>query len=57
MLNTERTVLRPIYAERINGLHDDKMAINDLKLKTIGIGNFDFDDWGFVYFPILSLSR
>lgn len=51
MLNTERTVMRPLYAERIKGLHDDKMAINDFKLKTIGIGNFDFDDWGFVYFP------
>jgi Pyruvate-formate lyase len=51
MLNTERTVLRPANAERIQGLHDDKMAINDYKLKTIGIGNFDFDDWGFVYYP------
>ena len=51
MLNTERTVMRPVFAERIQGLHDDKMAINNFKIKHIGVGKMDFDDWGYVYFP------
>ena len=51
MLNTERAVMSPLYAGRIQRLHEDKMAINDVKIRLIGRGKMDFDDWGFVYYP------
>lgn len=49
MLDTSKVVLSPLYAARIQGLHDDKLKINDVKRKLIG--HLNFDDWGFVYYP------
>ena len=51
MLNTEKVALSPLYARRINRLHHDKMAMNELKVKLIGRGKMDFDDWGFIHYP------
>ena len=56
MLNTERAALSPLYAGRIQRLHEDKMAINDVKIRLIGRGKMDFDDWGFVYYPEFTFS-
>ena len=47
-LNEERVILSPLYADRIKGLHDDKMAINDKKNR-LGLSH-NSDDWGFVWF-------
>lgn len=48
-LNEEKIILSPLYAQRIQQLHDDKMkdtqAKIDLKLA------HDSDDWGFIWFP------
>lgn len=49
MLNTDKVQLSPLMKRRIDTIHSDKMAINDVKMKLIG--TLDFDDWGFVYFP------
>src|SRR5690242_10570476 len=51
MFSTERAALSPLYAGRIRRLHEDKMAINDTKIRLIGRGKMDFDDWGFVLYP------
>lgn len=49
MLNTNRTILSTLISDRINQLHEDKLKINDIKMKQIG--HLDFDDWGFVHYP------
>ncbi|WP_246240967.1 pyruvate formate lyase family protein [Anaerocolumna sedimenticola] len=49
MLNTDRVLLSPLYEQRIHNLHEDKIKINETKLKHFG--SLDFDDWGFVYYP------
>ena len=49
MLDTSKVKMSQVYLDRINALHSDKLAINDVKMKLIG--HLDFDDWGFVYFP------
>ncbi len=51
MINTEKVALSPLYARRIETLHSDKMAINEVKIRLIGRGKMDFDDWGFVHYP------
>lgn len=48
-LNEEKVILSPLYAQRIKGLHDDKMAATDLKIR-LGLAH-DSDDWGFIWFP------
>lgn len=49
MINTEKVILSPLYAKRINSLHEDKLNINEIKMKQIG--HLDFDDWGFIHYP------
>lgn len=49
MLNTDKVILSPLYSQRINNLHEDKLKINDIKMQQIG--HLDFDDWGFVHYP------
>ncbi len=49
MLNTEKVLLSPLYEQRIHNLHEDKLKINEVKMKELG--HLDFDDWGFVYDP------
>ena len=49
MLNTDKVIFSHLYAQRINQLHEDKLKINDLKMKQIG--QLDFDDWGFIHYP------
>jgi len=51
MLHTNKVTLSPVYTRRIENLHNDKMTMNDQKLKLIGRGKMDFDDWGFVHYP------
>lgn len=48
-LNEDKVILSPLYAQRIQNLHDDKRAATDLKIKLKL--NHDSDDWGFVWFP------
>lgn len=49
MLNTDKVLLSPLYEQRINNLHEDKLKINEVKMKQLG--HLDFDDWGFVHYP------
>jgi pyruvate-formate lyase len=56
MLNTERCVPRTPYLQRIDSLHKSKMAMNAQKIRLIGRGKMDFDDWGFVHYPDFSFS-
>jgi len=49
MLNTNKVILSSKYAGRIKNLHEDKLKMNDVKMKELG--NLDFDDWGFVHYP------
>ncbi|MDF2941915.1 MAG: pyruvate-formate lyase [Herbinix sp.] len=49
MLNTEKVVLSPLYQKRFQGLHDDKLLINDAKINKLG--SIDIDDHGFILFP------
>ena len=49
MLNTEKVIFSDLYAQRINQLHEDKLKINEVKIKQIG--TLDFDDWGFIHYP------
>lgn len=49
MLNTNKVLLSSLYAQRIKNLHEDKLKINDIKMKQLG--HLDFDDWGFVHYP------
>ena len=51
MVNSDKIVLSPLYARRIEALHQDKMAINEAKIRHFGRGKLDFDDWGFVLYP------
>jgi len=51
MINTDIVTLSPLFARRIETLHRDKMAINEEKIRRIGRGKMDFDDWGFIYYP------
>ena len=49
MLNTDKVIFSDLYSQRINQLHEDKLKINEVKMKQIG--HLDFDDWGFIYYP------
>ncbi|MGB8454072.1 MAG: pyruvate formate lyase family protein [Anaerocolumna sp.] len=49
MLNTDKVLLSPLFKQRINNLHEDKLKINEVKMKELG--TLDFDDWGFVHYP------
>lgn len=49
MLNTEKTVLSPQIAEKIEQLHQDKIRLNKEKIDYFGY--LDIDDHGFIYFP------
>lgn len=49
MLQTDRVILSQLYSQRVNGLREDKLKINEFKRKEIG--HQDFDDWGFVHYP------
>lgn len=49
MLNTEKTVLSPQIAEKIEQLHQDKIRLNKEKIDHFGY--LDIDDHGFIYFP------
>lgn len=49
MLNTKQVVLSELYKKRIKALHDDKITINNAKIKHFGY--LDNDDHGFIYFP------
>ena len=48
-LDTSPVRLSPLYKERIDRLHTDKLKMNDIKMKVFD--HLNFDDWGFVYFP------
>lgn len=48
-MNTEKVMLSPLYENRIKALHDDKIAINNNKIKHLG--HIDIDDHGYIYFP------
>ncbi|MBQ9416562.1 MAG: pyruvate-formate lyase [Clostridia bacterium] len=48
-IDSTPTVLSPLYKERIDRLHRDKLKMNQIKMKVFD--HLDFDDWGFVYFP------
>lgn len=48
-LNEEKVVLSPLIRRRIDNLHRDKLAMNDIKRKLIG--SMDVDDWGFIHYP------
>lgn len=49
MLNEEKVILSQCYYDRIKGLHDEKIVMNDLK--RANAKQHDSDDWGFIYFP------
>jgi len=49
MLNTDKVIFSHLYTQRINQLHEDKLKINEVKMKQIG--QLDFDDWGFIHYP------
>lgn len=49
MLNTDKVIFSHLYSHWINQLHEDKLKINDVKMKQIG--QLDFDDWGFIHYP------
>jgi formate C-acetyltransferase len=49
MLNTDKVLLSPLYEQRIKNLHENKLEINNVKMKELG--HMDFDDWGFVSYP------
>lgn len=51
---TEQTKLSPLFAQRIQALHDDKIAINDAKIKHIG--HINIDDHGFIHYPDFSFT-
>lgn len=53
-MNTEKTKVSPLYLQLIEGMHRDKLKINDAKLARHG--SIDIDDHGFIDFPVL-LSR
>jgi pyruvate-formate lyase len=49
MMNTDKVVLSKLYADRIQNLHNDKLKINDVKMKYVGY--YDNDDHGYIYYP------
>ena len=48
-MNTEKTKVSPLYLQLIDGMHRDKLKINDAKLARHG--SIDIDDHGFIDFP------
>lgn len=54
-MNTEKAKVSPLYLQLIEGMHQDKLKINDAKLARHG--SIDIDDHGFIDFPNLPLSR
>ena len=48
-MNTEKTKVSPLYLQLIEGMHRDKLKINDAKLARHG--SIDIDDHGFIDFP------
>jgi formate C-acetyltransferase len=49
MLNTEKVVLSELYQKKLKSLHDDKLFINDAKIRKLG--SIDIDDHGFIMYP------
>lgn len=54
-MNTEKTKVSPLYLQLIEGMHRDKLKINDAKLARHG--SIDIDDHGLLIFRNLLLSR
>ena len=48
-MNTEKAKVSPLYLQLIEGMHRDKLKINDAKLARHG--SIDIDDHGFIDFP------
>ena len=48
-MNTEKAKVSPLYLQLIEGMHQDKLKINDAKLARHG--SIDIDDHGFIDFP------
>ena len=48
-MNTGKVHLSQVYIDRLRALHDDKVSINDAKIKHLG--HIDIDDHGFIHFP------
>ena len=48
-MNTEKTKVSSLYLQLIEGMHRDKLKINDAKLARHG--SIDIDDHGFIDFP------
>jgi pyruvate-formate lyase len=51
MLNTKKVDLSLLYDNRIKKLYKDKSEMNAQKIRLIGRGHMDFDDWGFIHYP------
>ena len=47
-MNTEKAKVSPLYLQLIEGMHQDKLKINDAKLARHG--SIDIDDHGFIDF-------
>ena len=54
-MNTEKTKVSPLYLQLIEGMHRDKLKINDAKLARHG--SIDIDDHGFIDFPEFKIGR
>ena len=48
-MNTEKVKISPLYQKLIEGMHRDKLKINDAKIERHG--SIDIDDHGFIDFP------
>ena len=53
-MNTEKTKVSPLYLQLIDGMHRDKLKINDAKLARHG--SIDIDDHGFIDFPEFNIA-
>ena len=56
MTNTDRCMPQEPFAGWIQALHNSKMAMNAQKIRAIGRGKMDFDDWGFIHDPEFTFS-
>ena len=46
-LDTSRTILSPLFKERIQAMHQTKLEVNQVKLAKFG-GSYNTDDHGFI---------
>ncbi len=49
MLDESKVVLSALFENRIKALHNDKLKINEDKIKALGA--IDVDDHGFIHYP------